>query len=65
MVQNLSISSRGGPGESCPARCPWARSDALHGSRVFQPMEQLSVSFPTASGTRCAAAWGMINHILV
>lgn len=43
----------------------WVRSDALHGTWVFHPMEQLSVSFPTASGTRCAAAWGMINHILV
>lgn len=40
------------------------RSDALHGTWVLHPMEQLSVSFPTAPGTRRAAAWGMINHIL-
>lgn len=43
----------------------WAPSDAPQGSWVFHPKEKLSVSFPTASGTRCAAAWGMINHILV
>lgn len=56
MMQNLSISPWGSPGESCLARRLWVRSDALHGSWVFHPTEQLSVSFPTASGTRCAAA---------
>lgn len=51
VMQDPNISSWGSPGEPCPARgALWVRSDALHGTWVFHPMEQRSVSFPRCLG---------------